>query len=148
MMAHSSAQTSEISPREVDNSFQTTRMNAEQSLMGTIRTALSLIGFGFTIFQFFKQLQKLEGAEQVLRQNAARNLGLTLAVVGVMLLVLGVIQHYRFMRELSRERRDVLGEAFVKSKPFPFSINMAAAVVLAGVGLLAILSMLVRIGPF
>ena len=37
-------------------SFQRTRLSADRTLMSVIRTSLSLIGFGFTIFQIFQKL--------------------------------------------------------------------------------------------
>lgn len=39
-------------------SFQRARLSAERMLMSVIRTSLSLIGFGFTIFQFFEKLKQ------------------------------------------------------------------------------------------
>ena len=37
---------------ETHFSWLRTRMSAERTLMSWVRTAISLIGFGFTIFQF------------------------------------------------------------------------------------------------
>ena len=38
-----------------------TRASVERTLMSWIRTAVSLIGFGFTIVQFFERMQELPG---------------------------------------------------------------------------------------
>ena len=45
-------------------SFQRTRLSADRTLMSVIRTALSLISFGFTIYQVFQKLQGEEGVDQ------------------------------------------------------------------------------------
>jgi hypothetical protein len=44
----------ELSSRRTGLSFQRTRMSADRTLMSVIRTSLALIGFGFTIFHFFR----------------------------------------------------------------------------------------------
>ena len=53
-------------------SFQRTRMSADQTLMSVIRTSLSLIGFGFTIFQVF---QKAHEANLLKSGEAPRHFG-------------------------------------------------------------------------
>ena len=52
--------------------------------MSVIRTSLSLIGLGFTIFQFF---QKMRDANVISRANAPRNFGITLVAIGIGMLV-------------------------------------------------------------
>ena len=49
-------------------SFQRTRMSADRTLMSVMRTSLSLISFGFTIFQVF---QKLHDANVLAEQRNA-----------------------------------------------------------------------------
>ncbi len=39
-----------------------TRLSVERTMMSWIRTAVSLIGFGFAIVQFFERLQQMPGA--------------------------------------------------------------------------------------
>jgi inner membrane protein YidH len=131
--------------QETENSFQRTRMSTDRTLMSVVRTALSLIGFGFTIYQFFERLQHEETTKVLFRPRAPRNLGLTLIFIGVALLLAGIFQHLRFMREMNKQRKQVVGDAY---PPFPVSSAMAAAVVLAVVGLLVIFSIMARAGPF
>jgi putative membrane protein len=51
--------------------------------MAGVRTGISLIGFGFTVAQFFERLQaKVPGAARI-SAEAPRNLGLTLIAAGV-----------------------------------------------------------------
>jgi inner membrane protein YidH len=47
-------------------------------MMAWVRTAVALIGFGFTLVQFFDRFGNLEGVDAALRPNAPRYLGLTL----------------------------------------------------------------------
>jgi putative membrane protein len=61
-----------------------TQMALQNTLMAGVRTAVSLIGFGFTVAQFFERLQTK--APTGLRQfspEAPRNLGLMLIAAGV-----------------------------------------------------------------
>ncbi len=53
-------------------------MSADRTLMSVIRTSLSLIGFGFTIFQFFPKDARSGGAEEQ-RSTASlrRSVGMT-----------------------------------------------------------------------
>jgi putative membrane protein len=60
-----------------------TRFGSERTLMAAIRTSLSLIGFGFTIYTFFESLRKAMGEEGPVRVYSPRRLGLTLVSLGV-----------------------------------------------------------------
>jgi inner membrane protein YidH len=50
----------------------------ERRMMAWVRTAVALIGFGFTLVRFFDRFGNLEGVDAALRPNAPRYLGLTL----------------------------------------------------------------------
>ena len=84
--------------------FQRTRMSADRTLMSVMRTSLSLIGFGFTIFQFF---QKLKDAGTIHHDNAPRRFGTALVVLGVALLIGGIGYHVAYMRDLRRTREEM-----------------------------------------
>jgi putative membrane protein len=129
-------------------SLQRTRMSADRTLMSIIRTALSLIGFGFTIFQFFHYLQQSANATAIVRPHAARDFGVALVTLGVLLLTLGIIVHVRFMLELRHEHDHLAGERLIPSDHFPVSVTLVSALLLLCVGILAIVSMVARIGPF
>ncbi len=51
-----------------------TRASVERTLMSWIRTAVSLIGFGFTNVQFFQRMQELPGVTPALHPVAPRDL--------------------------------------------------------------------------
>ena len=43
-----------------------TRLSLERTMMSWVRTAVSLIGFGFAIVQFFERLQQMPGARPLI----------------------------------------------------------------------------------
>jgi uncharacterized membrane protein YidH (DUF202 family) len=142
-----STERTEMSSRRTGMSFQRTRMSAERTLMSVIRTALALISFGFTIYQFFEHLQQksvLNGGT-----HAARNFGLALVYLGVAMVVVGIIYHLQFMWGLRRERRAMRAEGLIHSQSvFPVSFTLLIALALLFVGIAAIASVTLNIGPF
>jgi putative membrane protein len=77
-----------------------TRASLERTMMSWIRTAVSLIGFGFTIVQFFARLQELPGVNPALHPAAPRYLGLALIGSGIVALVISVWQYHWTIRYL------------------------------------------------
>ncbi|HXW73870.1 MAG TPA: DUF202 domain-containing protein [Steroidobacteraceae bacterium] len=143
----SSAQLStELAMRRTGMAFQRTRMAADRTLMAVIRTSLSLIGFGFTIFQFFN---KLKDAGVLKGAAPARNFGTSLVVLGIVMLILGIVYHVRFMLGLRRLRSAMKAEGIVHGESdFPTSLVLIVAVVLLLIGCVAIISMVGHVGPF
>jgi putative membrane protein len=58
-----------------------TQLGLQRTLMAAVRTAVSLIGFGFTVAQFF---QRMQGNQMVGSAELPRNLGLVLIAAGVL----------------------------------------------------------------
>jgi uncharacterized membrane protein YidH (DUF202 family) len=58
-----------------------TRMAAKRTLMAWVRTALSMISFGFTIYKFLQVLQE-QSTLPVMRPQTPRDVGLTLTGIG------------------------------------------------------------------
>jgi putative membrane protein len=128
-------------------SFQRTRMSADRTLMSVMRTSLSLISFGFTIFQFFKQMEETKVLTS--SRASARNFGLTLLTLGAGMLVFGIIYHLLFMRELRRRRNQLVADGLIHGESgFPASLSVIIAVLLLLVGLLAVMSIAFKFGPF
>jgi putative membrane protein len=135
----------ELSSRRTGMSFQRTRMSADRTLMSVIRTSLSLISFGFTIYQFFGTLAQTQGWGSA----PARRFGLALVMLGVTMLVIGIAYHLSFMAGLRHERDEMKTGGLVHAEShFPVSATLIVAVLLLATGLLAITSMVFRIGPF
>jgi putative membrane protein len=138
-----------LASRRTALSFQRTRMSADRTLMSVIRTSLSLIGFGFTIYQFFRYLRETAGGAELVRSAAPRNFGLALVILGVVMLSLGIWKHIIFMLELRAERKMFANQGLIPGDDtFPISITLITATMLLMLGLLAIVGMAMRAGPF
>ena len=136
----------ELSMRRTGMSFQRTRMSADRTLMSVIRTSLSLIGFGFTIAQVF---QKLRDQDIITKAAAPRNFGLALVGLGIVMLVLGIVYHVQFMMGLRRLRESMRAEGLLHGESvFPLSLTLITALILLVIGVGAIVSMALHIGPF
>ena len=87
-----------------------TRMSVERTLMAWVRTAMALIGFGFTIVQFFEHLHEIAGVAPPLRPQAPRYLGLALIAAGVLALLIAIWQYRSVVHYLwSDEFKPVAG---------------------------------------
>jgi putative membrane protein len=136
----------ELAARRTGMSFQRTRLAEDRTLMAVIRTSLSLIGFGFTIYQFF---QRLREQDAITGAAAPRHFGFALVALGVMMLLLGIVYHVQFMVGLRRLRESMRDEGLIHGETvFPVSLTLITALLLLVVGLLAIVSMEFQAGPF
>jgi putative membrane protein len=81
-------------------SWLRTRLSLERTLMSWVRTAVTLIGFGFTIVQFFDRLQQMPGVAPAGNPEAPRYMGLALIFAGIMALVISVWQYRWLLRYL------------------------------------------------
>src|SRR5262245_28484361 len=77
-------------------SWLRTRLGIERTLMAWVRTATGLIGFGFTIVQFFERFGQMENVGAATHPDAPRYLGLALIGAGVLGLAVALWQ-YRFI---------------------------------------------------
>lgn len=135
----------QLSSRRTEMSCHRTRMSADRTLMSIIRTALSLIGFGFTIFQFFRYLRQSAGTTQ-LSENAARNFGVALVVLGIFMLVLGILNHIEFMRRLRELRQELVdAKIILVAAKFPISTTLMIAALLLAIGVGALVDMILHL---
>jgi len=105
--------------------------------MAWIRTAISMIGFGFTIYKFFQYVPEDLAVRKISHPQAPRNLGLTLVALGTLSLTAAAWQHLDFLKRIGAPMQTGLRS---------ISFVVAAAVVL--VGILAFYGVLMRHGPF
>ena len=114
-----------------------TQFAADRTLMAWIRTAFSMISFGFTIFKFFQYLRKdtLAGATD---GHGPRNLGIALVTMGTVSLAIGLFEH----RISSMKLAKLKGESFIVSW-----VQLVGLFVVV-LGLLTLLGIALRIGPF
>jgi uncharacterized membrane protein YidH (DUF202 family) len=118
-------------------------MSADRTLMSVIRTSLALISFGFTIYQFFRQI-----APDSDRAAGAGRFGMLLVLLGVLMLVLGITYHLQFMVGLRTERHEMTAAGLIHgTRRFPASMTLITALTLLLLGVAAVLNMLFQIGP-
>jgi putative membrane protein len=77
-----------------------TRLSVERTLLSWVRTAVSLIGFGFGIVQFFARVQEMPGAVPARFPDAPRYLGLAMIFSGVLALVVSIWDYQWTLRYL------------------------------------------------
>jgi putative membrane protein len=78
-----------------------TRLSAERTLMSYYRTAIALIGFGFTIYQFLAKLSPGSGVVAPAYVNAPQWLGLLLIGSGLVFLATGMWDYRTFVAYLN-----------------------------------------------
>ena len=137
----------ELSSNRTAMSFERTLMSSDRTLMSAVRTSLSLIGFGFTIFQFFHSL----GAEYLkgeLPPAAPQRFGAALVVLGIVLLVMGILEHLREARSRRARRARLYAAGLIRHVETvkPSNILIVAALLLL-IGLAAFGSIVFRVGP-
>lgn len=128
----------EMSMRRTGMSIHRTRMSADRTLMSEIRTSLSLIGFGFTIYKAFEQLHE---AGAIGRDEAPRNFGAALIVLGIIIICGGIWRHIQFAIELRASREQMIEDDLIHGvSTYPISVSLIVSVLLLLIGLAAILS--------
>jgi uncharacterized membrane protein YidH (DUF202 family) len=136
----------EMSMRRTGMSIHRTRMSADRTLMSVIRTALSLIGFGFTLQQAF---QKLYEAGTIHNAAAPRNFGVSLIILGILLLIGGIIRHIQYATELRHIRRAMTEDHLIHGETlYPVSMTLITALALLAIGILAALNILFNLRLF
>jgi putative membrane protein len=83
---------------EPDLGVMRTMMSADRTLMAWIRTSLSMLSFGYTIYKLLNEVQVLEKA--AIADSAPRNAGLLLSTAGTAALILGIIEYAGTLRML------------------------------------------------
>jgi putative membrane protein len=123
-----------------------TRLALERTLMAWVRTSVALIGFGFTIVQFFQRLSDTEGVAPAARPQAPRHLGLALIGAGVLTLLISAWQYRLVVRYLwSSAFRPLAGfEAKTMAPIIAQTPLLAVVIAIILIGLFAFGSVLLR----
>jgi putative membrane protein len=111
-------------------------------MMSWLRTAVSLIGFGFTIVQFFDRMRDLPGVAPAHFPNAPRYLGLMLILCGIVALVISVWEYLWSLRYLWGGDFTVVAGVTKEGKKTPLFV---VAIALILIGLFAFFSVLLRL---
>jgi putative membrane protein len=109
-----------------------TRLAHDRTLMAWVRTATSLITFGFTIYKFFQYLQEKGTAERQ-RILGPRQFALIMISIGIIALALATLQHRRDMVALRALHPEV---------PYSFATVLAGLISLLGI--IALLSVIFK----
>lgn len=138
--------TFELASCQASLAFERTLVSLDQSLMGAIRTSLALITFGFALVLFFHQLS---GEIGVNLRVPARNFGVSLVALGIGLVTIGLVGHRRRFTSL-QARMDDLYERRLLLEGCPYRRSPVAvlAMLLLISGILVMVGMLIRVGPF
>jgi inner membrane protein YidH len=123
-------------------SWLRTRLSIERTMMSWVRTASALIGFGFTIVQFFDRLQEMPGAAPAYFPHASRYLGLSLIFCGVMALVISIWEYHWGLRYLWGGNFAVIAGATREGRQTPL---LAVAILLACIGTFAFFAVVLRL---
>jgi putative membrane protein len=123
-------------------SWLRTRLSIERTMMSWVRTASALIGFGFTIVQFFDRMQEMPGAAPAYFPHASRYLGLSLIFCGVMALVISIWEYHWWLRYLWGGDFTVIAGATREGRQTPL---LAVAILLACIGTFAFFAVVLRL---
>jgi putative membrane protein len=119
-----------------------TRLSVERTMMSWLRTATALIGFGFTIVQFFERLQQSPGARSGYLPDAPIYLGMALIACGVLALVVSISQYRWVVRYLWGGSFAPIAGLAEEPKNSPV---LAVSVVLIFIGFFAFFAVLLRL---
>jgi putative membrane protein len=78
-----------------------TRLAVERTMMAYMRTAVSLIGFGFAIVQFLSNMHKMPGQATPRFPDSAFYLGLALIFCGIIMSLIAIREYRWLLRYLS-----------------------------------------------
>ncbi|GAB4373135.1 MAG: hypothetical protein Kow00121_16090 [Elainellaceae cyanobacterium] len=127
--------------RESHFSWLRTRLSTERTLMSWIRTATAMIGFGFTIFQFFERF-KQQGVNDPIAQVPSRIISIGLITAGTLALFIAVREYRGMLRYLwSEEFRDIAG---MRDRP-GFTPVLALATLLILVGVITLVAVVAQL---
>jgi inner membrane protein YidH len=141
----SASPTFELASWQATLAFERTLISLDQTLMGTVRTSLALISFGFALILFFHQFG---GEIGVNLQAPARNFGLGLLAIGTGLVTVGLLGHRKRFKDL-RSKMDELHNRRLLAERCPYRLSSTAifAFLLLLTGLLAMVAVFARILP-
>lgn len=122
-------------------SWLRTRMSLERTLMSWVRTSTALIGFGFTIVQFFHSTRGPLAGPDVRLPEMPRYLGLALIAAGVLALVVALWQYRAFAKYLwNKDFAELAGAAKAPIETPIFGV----AICLVIIGCYAFMAVLIR----
>ena len=107
---------------------------ADRTLMAWIRTALSLIGFGFGVGKLYEALEKANPDRVSDPLHSAQIVGEAFIAVGVLGLLAAIIQYGKALNRISMDQF-----VYAQSRALP----MITAIALLAIGLFAFIAILI-----
>lgn len=120
-------------PSSTQLALDRTHLAHERTLMAWVRTAVSLISFGFTIYKTFQYLEDQSKGAPVRRLLGPRQYAFLMIAVGLVSLLLATLQQWRYQRKLRESHQEV-----------PPSLATALAALIAGLGIVALVAVIFR----
>ncbi|MBZ5537803.1 MAG: DUF202 domain-containing protein [Acidobacteriia bacterium] len=131
-MANETMEKARTGPAASWTALEGTRLAYERTLMAWVRTAVSLISFGFTIYKFFQYMQERGGA-QVGHIITPRGLGMFMIGTGLFTLLAATLEHWRSRKRLHQQLTGM-----------QVSLAAALAVLISSLGILALIAALFK----
>jgi putative membrane protein len=121
-------------------SWLRTRLSVERTLMSWVRTSTALIGFGFTIVQFFQHLSQMQEVAPARHPGLPWYLGLGLIAAGVLGTLIAVWQYRMLIRYLWENFKPIAGVGATPER----SPLLAVAALLTLIGVAAFVAVITR----
>ena len=120
-------------PTSTELALDRTQLSHERTLMAWVRTATSLISFGFSVYKFFQYMDEQAGREPVWRVIGPREFALLMISIGLVSLLIATLQQWQLRKKLKRIYPDI---------GFPLAAIMAGLIALLGI--LALIAVILR----
>ena len=121
-------------PSTNELAMERNRLAQDRTMMAWVRTATSLISFGFALHKFFEYMRMSGQATLPQRRLGTREFGMLMITIGVVILAVATLEHYRTMRQFRR----VSGRRV-------YSLATVPAALISVLGLLALIAVWFRL---
>jgi putative membrane protein len=122
----------ELAGERTDMATLRTLMAADRTLMAWIRSSISMLSFGFTIYKFLLYVKE-SLSDKILKAQGPRRFGILLIALGTMSMLFGLIDYYGLVKQY--------GKASGRS---PWNITFFAGLITFLLGLTLLVSILIH----
>jgi putative membrane protein len=113
-----------------------TMLAHDRTLMAWVRTATSMISFGFTIYKFFQYLQDQKSMPDVDRLVGPRGIALLLIGIGLAGLALATFDY--------RQQMTFLRQRYPSAGHYRSSVTLVVATMISGLGVVGFVVVMLR----
>ena len=114
-------------------SFERTLLSHERTQMSWVRTATSLITFGFTLYKFFQFEIGASVQPRAHQVIGPREFAMIMITIGLIALVLATMQNWQYRQRLRKQKLEI-----------PLSLSSVVGALMSFLGLLAMFAALFR----